>query len=119
METNQDVIIAIRENIAADELQEAISALGKLLQGKPSANELTALSGSYQEALRQERLGIASLDQINRTKNLIRMGLLGLLDGTGQQPVSEKLPDSAKETGTHQNAEKIYNIGHIDKADFS
>ncbi|MBK7408119.1 MAG: hypothetical protein IPJ40_08680 [Saprospirales bacterium] len=54
------------------------------------------------------------------TKNQIRDGLLGLLREIEEQEQNPAIREEiAKTNATYQIAEKIYNITHIDKADFS
>lgn len=87
----------------------------QLLEDSPQLDEVIQQSGRFTDIQKQIHLGTVSHAKANLTKNQIRIGLLALLREM-QTPVIQKV---ANEPQVIQNAEKIYNIDHIDQANFS
>jgi hypothetical protein len=76
----QDTLARIRQLIAADELELAISELGHYLgPNSPRLDEAIMQSAQHQDVMRQIRLGIADEQQATLAKNKIRTGLLDLI----------------------------------------
>lgn len=137
----------IRELIARDELKAAIDQLRTFLEKTPKLDEILHQSGRFENIRQQIRLGTVSHPEANLTQNQIRAALLDLLseiETQGQQPAlcaemeravvvenSKNVVVGAtitaggsvdigdKYTTVTQNADKIYNINHIDNANFS
>jgi hypothetical protein len=134
-----------RDLIAQDRLDEAIALLRSLLENSPRLDEVLHQSGRFTAIHKQIRTGTVSHDDAMLTQNQIRAGLLALLrEIETQQTESPALGAEmaqavsvldSKNTVVHstitaggdvhigdkhvvQHAEKIYNIGHIGKADF-
>lgn len=107
--------------IAHDQLPEAILALQNLLSGSPKLDEAILQSARFEDIRKQIRLGTASFENANLTKNQIRAGLLDLLqtveEKKGEPAIGEEMDKAVKHIV--QYAEKIYNIGHIETANFS
>lgn len=114
---------ALRELIAKNELGEALQQLQQLLNNSPQLDEALHQSGRYEAIRQQIRMGTVSQSEAQLTENQIRAGLLEFI----QQLEKEELGDAARQelqqhaasTNIIQRADKIYNIGNIDQADFS
>lgn len=128
MKNYASIVAQIRTLIQKDDLVAAIKALSDLLQGSSHLNEVLLQSASYQDISRQIHLGTVDSQTANMTKNKIRLALLELLqmleaenqDSFSQTQKSPTEKQTIKDNKTIiQNAEKIYNIEHIDNANFS
>ncbi|MFN0200106.1 MAG: hypothetical protein ACKVTZ_01215 [Bacteroidia bacterium] len=114
----------IRSLMEQDNLSTAISQLSTFLKESTLLDEAIQQSARYTDVMRQIRLGVVKLEDANVEKAKIRLAILDLLrimednsETPNQQPKAEK---PAKEGKTIiQNADKIYNIDHIDNANFS
>lgn len=109
----------IRNLIAKDQLSKVFQQLQQFLQDSPKLNEAILQSGRFAEIQTQIRTGLVSQDTANLAKNQIRASLLDLLnelEGKGTDPLIKEV---ASQPQIIQNAEKIYNIDHIDNANFS
>ena len=143
----QVLLPQIREQIARDELAEALEQLRQLLANSPKLDEIIHQSGRFENIRRQIRLGTVSHQDATLTENQIRAGLLELvseIEAQGHLPaVSAEIERAAsivhsknvvadstitaggavhigdKTTTVTQNADKIYNINHLDNAHFS
>lgn len=137
----------IRELIARDELKAAIDQLRVFLEKTPKLDEILHQSGRFENIRQQIRLGTVSHPEARLEQNQIRAALLELLseiETQGQQPALRAEMERAvvvensknvvvgssisaggdvhigdKNTTITQNADKIYNINHIDNANFS
>ncbi|MBL7805394.1 MAG: hypothetical protein JNL02_16765 [Saprospiraceae bacterium] len=137
----------LRELIARDELPEALGLLRELLAHSPRLDEALHQSGRFENIRRQIRLGTVSPADANLTQNQIRAALLDMvreIETQGATPALQEEIEQAisivgsknvvaganisaggdvhigdKTTQITQNAEKIYNIDHIDNANFS
>ncbi len=122
---NQHTIISnIRDLIGNGKLTQALAELNAWAQQNADSevqNTVTLLSGqniknerSYQSSL----IGSEDYDvKCTKISNAVLALLNDLKPTTTSTKVTEKNNDSGKTV--IQNAEKIYNINHIDKADFS
>ena len=114
----------IRQLIAKDDLDAALSKLQNFLSNSPKLDEIILQSARFNDIRKQIRLGITSSEEANLSKNQIRAGLLELLrlietqDAPSETNKADATAPKENKT-THQTAEKIYNIENIDKADFS
>ncbi|MDP5171917.1 MAG: hypothetical protein NWR72_16830 [Bacteroidia bacterium] len=113
----------LRKLIEKNRLQEALAELGKLLEDSPLLDEMIHLSGRFSAIRKQIRMGTVTHAESTLTENQIRLALLELireiestweLDAKVKQEVG-----NAVEKIVHQQADKIYNIDHIDQANFS
>ncbi len=116
---NSDFVQQIRNFIAKDQLGEALKQLQLLLKDSPRLNEAILQSGRFADIQQQIRMGIISTEDANLTKNQIRTGLLNLLSELECDGADTEIRAAASEPQVIQNAEKIYNINHIDNANFS
>ena len=144
MEKDQALRTQIQQLIANDDLPTAIRLLQELLQNSPQLNEALLQSARLSDISRQIRLGVVDDKHADLSKNQIRMGVLELLDAIGQEQAKPAVQAEVAaamsilnsknvvigniqaggdvhigDKTTTQNAEKIYNIDKIDKADFS
>ncbi len=110
MQSNQ-----IQQLIAQARLPEALAALKEYLPTHLQ-NEVLQLQSRLQELQRKERLGIIDNANANLERNKITAAALDLYSNPDRAAAPEE-----HTTGKTiiQNAEKIYNIDKIDKADFS
>jgi len=136
----------IRDLIARDRLDEALPLLRSLLDNSPQLDEVIHQSGRFAAIRNQIRLGVVSHEEANLTRNQISHAMLELLSEIEAQELekpalkqemegaianlnSENVISDATITAAGdvhigdkqatQQAEKIYNIGEIDNADFS
>lgn len=110
----------IRSLIAKDDLNSALTQLQKYLQHTPVLNDVLQQAGRFANIQKQIALGTVSHKEASLTTNKIRIGLLELLtelEGITEQ--SDLKPEAQQAVSTIQTAEKIYNIDHIDNANFS
>ena len=124
MNTALSIPAQVRKLISTDDLPEALRLLQELLKNSPQLKDVVLQSGRLSDIGQQIRLGLVDVTQANITKNQIRAGLLELLAEieTQENPVPEvryELKRCAAGKTIVQQAEKIYNIEKIDKADFS
>ncbi len=114
---------SIRDLLARDEISQALESLRGLLDGSPALQEVLLQSGRFAALSRQVRLGTISHHEATLTQNQLRSGLLELvqeIEGqTRQGEPQAELERYSHTAGTVQHAEKIYNIGKIDNANFS
>ena len=78
MNTRQ-FIHQIRDRIARDELEQALSQLRQFLANAPQLDEVLQQSGRFAAIRRQVRLGTVSHEDATLTRNQIRVALLDLL----------------------------------------
>lgn len=144
---NPSFIPQLRELIARDELKAAIDQLRIFLEKTPKLDEILHQSGRFENIRQQIRLGTVSHPEAKLEQNQIRAALLDLLseiETQGQQPALRAEIERAvvvensknvvvgssitaggsvdigdKNITVTQNADKIYNINHIDNANFS
>ena len=144
---SQAFIQQIRDLIAHDEIKVALEQLRTFLENTPKLDEIIQQSGRFENIRRDIRQGIVTHAEANLTQNQIRAALLDLLseiETQGQQPAihaeieravsvensKNVVAGSSISAGgdlhvgdtainVTQNAEKIYNINHIDNANFS
>ncbi len=69
----------VRDRIAQDHLDEALSMLRALLEGSPKLDEVLHQSGRFAAICQQIRLGTVSHAEANQTRNQISAALLELL----------------------------------------
>lgn len=117
----QATISAIRQFIAKDDLPQALAQLQQLLAGHPEMDEAILQSGRYADLRKRIRKGTIREADAEVNKNRLREGLLDLLreveENTGAIGEERKAPSAG--TTINQQADKIYNIDHIDNANFS
>lgn len=122
---NADTFLsALRQLVAQDKLDEALSQLNSLLENSPLLNDALQLAGRFAGIRKQVSLGTVSHADATLNQNQIRAGLLDLIQEIETQQATQ--PAIQKEIGRAvagktiiQNADKIYNIDHIDEANFS
>ncbi len=111
----------VRALIAEDKLSAALKQMQILLDNSPLLDELIQQSGRFHHIHRQIRLGTVSQTDATLTRNQIRESLLDLLreveEQQGKQPAIRQ--EMEKFVANIQKADKIYNIDHIDNANFS
>ena len=117
-------IADIRDLIANDDFKTAIQQLSALLKNSPRLDEAVQQSARYNNVMRQIRLGLVDVEAANIAQNQIRQGLIDLLreieeQGLNVPPIDKEVAKFANGKTIIQNADKIYNINHIDNANFS
>lgn len=117
-------IADIRDLIANDDFKTAIQQLSALLKNSPRLDEAVQQSARYNNVMRQIRLGLVDVEAANIAQNQIRQGLIDLLreieeQGLNVPPINKEVAKFANGKTIIQNADKIYNINHIDNANFS
>ncbi len=70
----------IGDLIGGNKIEQAIEELSSLLKNSPKLNELIMHKARYNELKDQIRLGIIEYEQVNITKNKIRLSILELLN---------------------------------------
>jgi hypothetical protein len=124
MDNTQTFIVHIRDLIAKDDLKTAIQQLSALLKDSPHLDEAVQQSARYNKVMQQIRLGLVDFQSANIAQNQIRYGVLELLREVEEQELDSsairaEIKQYEKSRTIVQNAEKIYNIKHIDNANFS
>lgn len=117
-------IADIRDLIANDDFKTAIQQLSALLKNSPRLDEAVQQSARYNNVMRQIRLGLVDVEAANIAQNQTRQGLIDLLreieeQGLNVPPINKEVAKFANGKTIIQNADKIYNINHIDNANFS
>ena len=117
-------IADIRDLIANDDFKTAIQQLSALLKNSPRLDEAVQQSARYNNVMRQIRLGLVDFEAANIAQNQIRQGLIDLLreieeQGLNVPPINKEVAKFANGKTIIQNANNIYNINHIDNANFS
>ena len=118
------LLSSLRDLIARDKLDEALQQLRTLLDNSHQLDEALLQSARWQDIRKQIRLGIVSHEDAMLTKDQIKKGLLDFLreiEEQGEKPgIKEEVEKAILDQKVIiQNAEKIYNIGKIDNANFS
>lgn len=124
MSKTNTFIARIRDLIAKDEVKTAIQELSALLKGSPQLDEAVQQSARYNNVMQQIRLGLVDFQSANIAQNQIRHGILELLreieeQGVASAAIRSEVEQYEKGVTIIQHAEKIYNINHIDNANFS
>lgn len=145
--THKNFLDGIRNLVANHETDKAIQQLRLLLENSPLLDEAILQSTRFQDIRKQIRHGTVSREDASLAQNQINAALLGLLreiEAQSEEPSIREEMNKAivilnsknvvvgsdikaggdvhigdKNTITSQNAEKIYNIDKIDKANFS
>ncbi|MEL6943847.1 MAG: hypothetical protein AAFO82_14390 [Bacteroidota bacterium] len=123
--TPKDFFQHIRELLAKDELNLALAQLQQYLSNSPKLDEVIQQSGRFVNIRKQIRLGMVSHAEATLNTNQVRMGIIDLvseIESTVEQQdfqLEAQQATSAAHNHITQNAEKIYNIDHIDNANFS
>ena len=133
---SKDLIAKVRTLLAQNELAAANQILLQILAFSPELDDAIQQSARFAAIQQHLRKGLIDIDQADAKVNQVRFALLelvrnlekeGIKEGLGL--ITDELSDLAKEIDHNnvlekamqhvvQNAEKIYNIGHIDQANF-
>ncbi|MDX2286864.1 MAG: hypothetical protein NW241_22050 [Bacteroidia bacterium] len=110
----------LQDLIAAGRTAQALEFLRSLNPADPDlANEILQLSARHATLTQEERLGTIDRADAQVERNQITAALLALI-GQLPEPAENQTASSGNPAGgTIQQAGKIYNIGHIDNANFS
>lgn len=124
MPNTNSFIADIRDLIAKDDVTTAVQQLSALLKDSPHLNEAVQQSARYNNVMRQIRLGLVDFEAANIAQNQIRYAVLELLSEIEAQEqtqpnIKAEVEKFANGKTIIQNADKIYNINHIDNANFS
>ncbi|MBL7817637.1 MAG: hypothetical protein JNL70_21705 [Saprospiraceae bacterium] len=124
MAQNQTFIAHIRDLIAKDDLKNATQQLSALLKDSPRLDEAVQQSARYNNVMQQIRLGLVDFASAHIAQNQIRYAILELLREIEEQEsessaIRAEIKQYEKSKTIIQNADKIYNINHIDNANFS
>ncbi|MDX1909824.1 MAG: hypothetical protein SF053_22495 [Bacteroidia bacterium] len=111
----------LRDLVAAGKTAQALESLrGLKLADQDLTNEIVQLSARYAALTQGERLGTLHRADAQVERNQITAALLALIgqlpESTDNQPGSTGNPVGDT---THQQANNLYNIGHINNANFS
>ena len=110
----------IRSLIAAGKLDQALKLLQSYLANSPQLDEILHQSGRFAMVRKQIRQGHISDEDATVTTNQIQYGILELITEMEKESERPELQEELQQAVTIiQKAEKIYNIGHIDQANFS
>jgi len=116
---DQHIYAQIRAKIGQGKLQPALQDLKQLLENSPKLDEVIHQSGRFKDIQKQIHMGTVSQENATLTKNQISSGLLALLREMETGESEPTIQEAANEPQVLQQAEKIYNIQHIDQANFS
>ncbi len=110
----------VRSLVAAGNLDQALQVLQSYLTKSPKLDEVLHQAGRFATIRKQIRLGSVSNEEAEVTTNQIQFGILELVSEMEKTAVNPELQQEAEQAAaTIQIAEKIYNIDHIDNANFS
>jgi hypothetical protein len=114
----------IRDDISNDRIAVALQKLKPFIGDSPLLNEALQQSGRFAAIQQQIRLGVVSHKESTLAMNQIRAGILELISEISaleesHEDIKQETTQAAARVQINQQAEKIYNIQHIDKADFS
>lgn len=120
----EDYLVTIRDAVRRDKIEIALKLLQELLSGADELTEVLSYSGRYEAVKKDIRLGTVNWEKSSQEKNSIRLAILDFLT---ELEIEEMCNDSFKSVTQqassspefHQQADKIYNITHIEKAEFS
>lgn len=120
----QDYLTTVRDAVRRDKIDVALQLLQELVSDADELTEIIAQSARYAAIKREIRLGTVNWETASQEKNSIRWAILdflteleiGAMDNTRVEAIIQEKSNSPI---FHQQAEKIYNISHIDKANFS
>jgi len=115
----QHIYAQIRAKISQNKVAQALQEMKQLLENSPNLDEVIQQSGRFNDIQQQIRQGVVSHENAALTKNQIRIGLLALLREMETGESAPAIQKAANEPQVIQNAEKLYNIKHIDQANFS
>jgi thioredoxin-like negative regulator of GroEL len=138
------LINQIRDLIANNQLEQALSTIRALLEHSPQLNEAILNMARFQELRQQIRKGAIDHEEATLTKNQITLASLDLLTEIEKQTQKPEIEEEVQRATSiihnknvnsgeikaggnvhlgdktiNQQADKIYNIDKIDKADFS
>jgi len=120
METSASFIATIKKLIAKDDLKQALSQLKVFFEHSAKLDEVILQSARFEAIRKQIRLGTINTEDKTVELTQLRIGILDLLrtvEEEAEQPTwSEEVNKTAKTV--IQQAPKIYNIDHIDNANF-
>ena len=113
----------IRDLIAKNEIKEAIKLLRQILKHSPKLDEVLQQSSRFSALRKEIRQDTIDYEDVTATENKISKALLELISEVDDQMKTPEIKaefESASGGKTLiQNAEKIYNIDHIDNATFN
>ncbi len=113
----------IKHLIAEGKTKQAIELLLTKVQSSPDAefqNNITLLSGRFHDLESKKHARTITDDAYNAERGRINQAILHYAEEMPDEKSAEKivLPQADAKT-IIQNADKIYNINHIDNANFS
>lgn len=127
-------MLPIQKLITEGRTEEAIQLLIQTVPDHQKEDAM-ALQANFKEVRRNERLGILSFQEASREKNRINLAVLDLVPKDGNSGSQKEVHGKNIVMGStitaggnviigdsntvNQNAGKIYNIKHIENADFS
>jgi regulator of replication initiation timing len=110
----------LRSLLANGNTRQVIDQLLQATQQLPDLhNEVVQISARFAQMERQNRLGTEAHDTLTIERNKINAALLEIIGQLPDETTKTNTPEKPEGKTIIQNADKIYNIGHIDKADFS
>ena len=120
METTSTFIAAIRKLIAKDDLKQALLQLKTFFEHSSKLDEIILQSARFEAIRKHIRQGTVNMEDSTVELAKIRAGILDLLRNVEEEA---EQPDWAEEVNKTaktviQQAPKIYNIDHIDNANF-
>lgn len=116
---NQHIYAQVRAKIGQGKLEQALRDMKQLLENSPKLDEVIHQSGRFKAIQKQIHLGTVSYENADLTTNQISSGLLALLREMETGESEPTIQEAANEPQVLQQAEKIYNIQHIDQANFN
>ena len=120
METSGTFIAAIRKLIAKDDLKQALFQLKTFFEHSSKLDEVILQAARFEAIRKHIRLGTVSMEYKDVELAKIRAGILDLLRNVEEEADQPDWGEEVKNTAKTviQQAPKIYNIDHIDNANF-
>lgn len=111
----------LNDLLAQGKTAQVLAQLRSLsLSDSDLAGAIIQTSARFAEMERQQHAGTLAQDDLGVERNKINAAVLNLIENLPDDATSAKSASSTSDGKTViQNADKIYNIQHIDKANFS
>ena len=120
METSSTFIAAIRKLVAKDDLKQALLQLKTFFAHSSTLDEVILQAARFEAIRKHIRLGTLNMEDSNVELTKIRADILELLRSVEEEAEQPEWGEEVNKTAKTviQHAPKIYNIDHIDNANF-
>jgi hypothetical protein len=109
----------VKTQIEQGQLAKALAMLQQLELDTAAQQVVSQLLARYAKVKKELHAGTLAYEDGTRTLNQITLALLDFVASLAAGEPINPATTNATHSGVQQQAKKIYNIQHIDKADFS